>query len=63
LEEEPLPSMLGNTIGGAQATDMKSPLMNILAQIPKMPPEDNFVFNEKEENMNEGEDPPIGHLH
>jgi hypothetical protein len=53
LEEEPLPSMLGNAIGGADATDMKGPLMNVLVQIPKMPPEDNFAFNENEDNITE----------
>jgi hypothetical protein len=45
-KKEPLLSMLGNTTGGAGATDMKVPLMNFPAQIPRMPPEDNFVFNE-----------------
>jgi hypothetical protein len=57
LEEEPLPSMLGNTIGGADATDMKDCLRNVLAH---MPPKDNFAYNEKEENINEGEAPPSG---
>jgi hypothetical protein len=61
LKKEPLLSMLGNTTGGADATEMKFPLMNFPAPIPKMPPEDNFSFNEKGENINEGEDPPIRH--
>jgi hypothetical protein len=59
-KKEPLLSMLGNTTGGAGAREVKVPLMHFPAQ--KMPPEDNFVFNENEENIIEGEDPPIGHL-
>jgi hypothetical protein len=58
----PWPSVPGNLIGGADAPETEGGLMKFPTQIPQIPPEDNFSFNENEKNISEGEDPPIGLL-
>jgi hypothetical protein len=62
LKKGPLPSMPGNLVGGADVPETEGVPRKLPAQIPQIPPEDNFSLNENEENVTEGEDPPIGHI-
>jgi hypothetical protein len=62
LKKGPLPSMPGNLIGEADTPEMEGVPRKFQAQIPQIPPEENFSLKENEQDITEWEDPPIGHI-